>query len=45
MADISLQQWLALTPTDIVAQTLHVPIAFVESLKTEKQVSVANNES
>lgn len=38
--DIPLTQWLALTPSDIVAQTLKVPIEFVESLKKEKQVLV-----
>jgi hypothetical protein len=40
VADISLTQWLALTPADIVAQTLKVPIDFVESLKKDKQVLV-----
>jgi oxalate decarboxylase len=40
VADISLTQWLALTPSDIVAQTLKVPIDFVESLKKDKQVLV-----
>ncbi|EPE10061.1 oxalate decarboxylase [Ophiostoma piceae UAMH 11346] len=38
VADISLTQWLALTPADIVAQTLKVPISFVHRLKKEKQV-------
>jgi oxalate decarboxylase len=38
VADIPLTQWLALTPADIVAQTLKVPIEFVEKLKKEKQV-------
>ncbi|KAH7150248.1 RmlC-like cupin domain-containing protein [Dactylonectria estremocensis] len=41
VADISLTQWLALTPADIVAQTLNVSISFVESLKKEKQVLIA----
>ncbi|RSL93015.1 putative oxalate decarboxylase [Fusarium ambrosium] len=40
VADISLTQWLALTPPDIVAQTLNVSISFVESLKKEKQVLI-----
>lgn len=40
VADISLTQWLALTPADIVAQTLNVTISFVESLKKEKQVLI-----
>ena len=38
--DIPLTQWLALTPSDIVAQTLKVPLSFVEKLKKEKQVLV-----
>lgn len=38
VADISLTQWLALTPADIVAQTLKVPLSFVNQLKKEKQV-------
>ncbi|CAM1511983.1 Fc.00g094960.m01.CDS01 [Cosmosporella sp. VM-42] len=41
VADISLTQWLALTPADVVAQTLKVPISFVEKLKKEKQVLIA----
>ncbi|KAI5463576.1 RmlC-like cupin domain-containing protein [Mariannaea sp. PMI_226] len=41
VADISLTQWLALTPADIVAQTLNVSISFVESLQKEKQVLIA----
>ncbi|KAL7921894.1 Bicupin, oxalate decarboxylase/oxidase [Trichoderma austrokoningii] len=40
VADISLSQWLALTPPDIVAQTLKVPLEFVEKLKKEKQVLI-----
>ena len=38
VADIPLAQWLALTPADMVAQTLHVPVEFVEKIKKEKQV-------
>ncbi|PKS13130.1 hypothetical protein jhhlp_000472 [Lomentospora prolificans] len=38
VADIALGEWLALTPADIVAQTLKVPIEFVEKIKKEKQV-------
>ncbi|KAF7541537.1 hypothetical protein G7Z17_g11943 [Cylindrodendrum hubeiense] len=41
VADISLTQWLALTPADIVAATLNVSISFVESLQKEKQVLIA----
>jgi oxalate decarboxylase len=41
VADIPLTQWLALTPADIVAQTLKVPISFVEKLKKEKQVLIS----
>ena len=40
VADISLAQWLALTPSDIVAQTLKVPLEFAEKIKKEKQVIV-----
>lgn len=36
--DISLAQWLALTPSTIVAQSMNVSEAFVERLKTEKQI-------
>jgi oxalate decarboxylase len=38
--DISLTQWLALTPADIVAQTLKVNISFVQQLKKEKQILI-----
>ena len=41
VADISLQQWLALTPADIVANVLNVNIEFVETLKKEKLVLIA----
>ncbi|KAF4125416.1 oxalate decarboxylase [Geosmithia morbida] len=41
VADISLTQWLALTPPDIVANILKVPIEFARSLKKEKQTFVA----
>lgn len=40
VADIPLSQWLALTPADIVAQILKVPIDFVEHLKKEKQILI-----
>lgn len=40
VADIPLTQWLALTPPDVVAQALKVPIEFVERLKKDKQVFV-----
>ena len=33
VADISLTQWLALTPPEIVAATLKIPISVVEDLK------------
>ncbi|OAA60368.1 Bicupin, oxalate decarboxylase/oxidase [Niveomyces insectorum RCEF 264] len=39
--DISLAQWLALTPDHLVADTLKVPLSFVASIKKEKQVLVA----
>ena len=40
VADISLTQWLALTPADIVAATLKVPLTVVSSLKKEKQILI-----
>ena len=38
VADIPLAQWLALTPADLVAQTLKIPIEIAEKIKKEKQV-------
>lgn len=38
VADIPLTQWLALTPADLVAQTLKIPIEIAENIKKEKQV-------
>lgn len=38
VADISLSQWLALTPQDIVASTLKIPLEVVKGLKKEKQL-------
>ncbi|KAI9681753.1 MAG: hypothetical protein M1829_000498 [Trizodia sp. TS-e1964] len=38
VADISLTQWLALTPADIVANTLKIPLSVVNQLKKEKQI-------
>ncbi|KAI8626029.1 RmlC-like cupin domain-containing protein [Xylariaceae sp. FL1651] len=35
--DISLTQWLALTPADVVANVLKIPIDVAEKLKKEKQ--------
>ena len=43
--DVSLTQWLALTPADIVASTLKIPIEVAENLKKEKQLLVRNNSS
>jgi oxalate decarboxylase len=40
VADISLTQWLALTPADIVAQTLKVNVTFAQSLKKQKQILI-----
>lgn len=40
VADISLTQWLALTPADIVANTLKIPIEVASNLKKEKQFLV-----
>ncbi|KAI9762520.1 MAG: hypothetical protein M4579_000323 [Chaenotheca gracillima] len=41
VADISLTQWLALTPADIVANTLKIPLSVAQNLKTEKQLLIA----
>ncbi|PGH01482.1 hypothetical protein AJ79_07920 [Helicocarpus griseus UAMH5409] len=40
VADISLTQWLALTPPDIVASVLKIPIEVVDKLKKEKQLLI-----
>ncbi|KAF6813003.1 oxalate decarboxylase [Colletotrichum sojae] len=40
VADVPLTQWLALTPPEIVAQTLKVPIEFVQQLRKEKQILI-----
>ena len=40
VADVSLTQWLALTPADIVADVLQIDIAVVQGMKKEKQVIV-----
>ncbi|CAO1633789.1 unnamed protein product [Parajaminaea phylloscopi] len=39
--DVSLTQWLALTPPDMVARTLNVSIDLVRKLKKQKQVLIA----
>ncbi|KXT06405.1 hypothetical protein AC578_6065 [Pseudocercospora eumusae] len=41
IADISLTQWLALTPAPYVAQSLNISIDFVKHLKKEKQLIIA----
>lgn len=41
VADISLTQWLALTPADLVAQTLAIPLSVAEKLQKEKRVLIA----
>lgn len=38
VADVSLTQWLAPTPADIVADVLKLPVEVVEGLEKEKQV-------
>lgn len=40
VADISSTQWLALTPADIVTNTLNLPIGVVKQLKKEKQLLI-----
>jgi oxalate decarboxylase len=41
VVDISLTQWLALTPAGIVAETLKIPIEAARGLRREKQVIIA----
>lgn len=43
MADISLAQWLALTPADTVANTLKVDIEVIKQIKKEKQINIKGN--
>ncbi|KAF2681955.1 Bicupin, oxalate decarboxylase/oxidase [Lentithecium fluviatile CBS 122367] len=43
VADVPLTQWLALTPADIVASILNLPLDVVQNLKKEKQVLVKGN--
>ena len=38
VADVSLTQWLALIPADIVADALKLPLSVVEDLEKDKQV-------
>jgi len=45
VADIPLGQWIALTPADIVASILRIPIEVVDQLKKEKQLLIAGNPS
>jgi oxalate decarboxylase len=40
VADIPLTQWLGLTPADIVANTLKIPLDVAKNLKKEKQVLI-----
>jgi oxalate decarboxylase/phosphoglucose isomerase-like protein (cupin superfamily) len=40
VADISLAQWLALTPADTVANVLKIDIEVVKRIKKEKQILV-----
>lgn len=39
--DISMTQWLALTPAGIVAETLKIPLEAARGLRKEKQVIIA----
>lgn len=41
VADISLTQWLALSPADVVAQVLNIPVEVAEKLQKEKRVLIA----
>lgn len=38
--DISLSQWLALTPADIVASVLKIPLDVAKSIQKEKQILI-----
>lgn len=40
VVDISLAQWLSLTPADIVAETLKVDISVVKNIKKVKQLII-----
>lgn len=40
VADIPLTQWLALTPSEIVASILKLPLDVIQDLKKEKQVLI-----
>ena len=40
MKDIPLTQWLALTPPDVVASVLKIPVDVAKSLKKEKQLLI-----
>lgn len=40
IADISLAQWLALTPSDVAAAAINVPIETIEKIKYEKQLII-----
>ena len=41
VVDISLTQWLALTPPEIVASTLKIPVEVAKGLRKEKQLIIA----
>jgi oxalate decarboxylase len=41
VVDISLTQWLALTPPEIVAATLKIPVDVAGGLRKDKQLIIA----
>jgi hypothetical protein len=41
VVDISLTQWLALTPPGIMAETLKIPLEIAQGLRKEKQLIIA----
>ncbi|WEW55482.1 cupin superfamily protein [Emydomyces testavorans] len=43
VTDVSLAQWLSMTPSDIAAAAINVPIEVVEQMKKEKQLIVQGN--
>ncbi|KAI0019803.1 Bicupin, oxalate decarboxylase/oxidase [Xylariomycetidae sp. FL0641] len=40
LQEVTLQQWMALTPSDLVARNINVTASFLESLPKEKQVII-----
>lgn len=43
--DISVGQWLKLTPKQIIKDTLHVPDSFLDNLSANKQYVIQGNKN